>query len=150
MYAYNHKNINTNTWFQNSNSYICTYPLHKHRHKQKHLFPKCQVLHVYILSQPTNITSITCVHTLYNNTNINTNTCCQNYQSYMYTYPLQQQKRKHKESMPYMPSITCVHTLYSITNINIRVHFQNYQSYICTYHLQQHKHKHKLSFFIHV
>ena len=44
------------------------------------------------------MTSLTCVCTLYNSTNIITHTCCHNSQSYMCTYPIQQQKHKHLPS----------------------------------------------------
>ena len=40
--------------------------------------------------------SVTCILTLYKNTNINTKACFQNSQSYMCTYPLQKHKHKHK------------------------------------------------------
>ena len=99
------------------------------------------------------IPSLTCFHTLYNNTNINTKARCKNAQSYMCTYPLQQKKHKHKGSLPklsvlhvlipslhvYIPStkakkrtrslfakitsLTCVHTLYNKTNIKTKACF---------------------------
>ena len=95
------------------------------------------------------MTSLRCVHTLYNNTNINTNDWCQNAQSYMCTYPLHQHKNKYKLSLPNwpvldvyipytttqtqiqtlvakIPSLACVQTLYNNTNIH-------------TYHQQPHQ-----------
>ena len=63
------------------------------------VFPKCPVLHMYLpytitqtLTQKlvSKLTSLTCVNTLYNNTNTNTEACCQNEESYLSTYPLQQ------------------------------------------------------------
>ena len=90
--------------------------------------------------------SLTCVHTLYTNTDINTNSFFQ------------------------MPSPPFVHTLYTNTDINTKDHCQNYhysictypthaqkkhthtkvhcqysQSYMCTYPIQQQKHKLKRS-----
>ena len=43
-------------------------------------------------------TSLTCVHTVYTNQNINRKACYKNFQPYMCTYPLQQQKHKHLPS----------------------------------------------------
>ena len=86
-------------------------------------------------------TSLTCVHTLYNSTNINTNTPYQIYQYYMYTYPLQQQNIK-KIIIYKLPSLTCKHTLNKNTNINTKYHWENYKSSMCKYYLQQHKHQH--------
>ena len=42
--------------------------------------------------------SLTCVNILYSKTNINMNVCCQNTQSYICTYPIQQQKHKYLSS----------------------------------------------------
>ena len=119
--------------------------------------------------------SITCVHALYNNTIINTKTCCQNIQSCMCIYLIQQPKHKHKVLLqkcpvlhvyipsihiyipstttqswtkslfPKIPSLTCVHTLYNNTDIK-KARRQNAQSYMCTYPLQQHINKHKGQF----
>ena len=106
-----------------------TYPLLQHKYKQKCAFQTIPVLHMYILFTTTltltqtNNTSLTCEHTLYKNTKINTNACCQNTQYYMCTYPLQQHKHKHK-----VPKIT------------IEPCCKNYQSYMRTYPLQQHEH----------
>ena len=44
------------------------------------------------------MTSHTCVHTVHNNTNMNTIACFQNYWSYICTYPIQQQKHKYLSS----------------------------------------------------
>ena len=112
---------------------------------KKSRFPKWPVLHVYIPSTTmrsltqrivAKIPSLTWVHTLYNNTNINTNycshnsqssmwtypqlkqnrrACCQKFQFYMFTYPIQQPKHKHKIYLQ-KNSPTCVHTIYSNTN----------------------------------
>ena len=84
---------------------MCTYPIQQHKHKNKG----------YLAKMP----GITCVHTLYNNTNINT--------KFVYK----------------MTSIACVHTLYINKNIKKRNRFQKDQYYTCTYPLQQRKHKHK-------
>ena len=83
MYTYpiQQININTKALFQNSYLYMCKYPLQQHKHKHKGSLPKFPVLHAYIPSTTTQaqtqnidakIPSLTCVHTLYNNTNTNT------------------------------------------------------------------------------
>ena len=91
-------------------------------------FPKFSVLHVFIHSTTTQtltqrldakIPLLICVHTLYNNTNINIKSYFQISKSFMCKYPLQQHKHIHKGYLP------------------------NSQSYMCTYHLQQHIPKHK-------
>ena len=73
---------------QHSQSYMCKHPLQQHNHK-KRLIAK--------------ITSLICLHTLYNNTNKNTKACCQNDQSYMCTYPLQHHKHRNKGLLPKLP-----------------------------------------------
>ena len=50
---YNNPNINTKACCQNSQSYMCTYPLQKHKHKNKGSLPKFLVLHFYIPSKTT-------------------------------------------------------------------------------------------------
>ena len=94
----------------------------KIRHKS--WFPKFPVINFYMLPKTTQtwiitllakITILTCVHTLYKNTNINRKAWCQN------------------------TSLTCVNTLYTNTNINKKAHCQNIQCYTWTYPLQQHK-----------
>ena len=79
------------------------YPLKEHKNTNKLSLPKLPVLHMYIPYTTTQtltqglvakIPSLTCVHTLYTNININTKYRCQNPQSYMCTYPLQQHKYK--------------------------------------------------------
>ena len=81
------------------------HPIQQHKHNHTFLLPKNPILHVYILYTPTQtytqrfvakMHSLTCVHNLYNNKNISTKTRCQNFQSYIYIYPLQQHKYKHK------------------------------------------------------
>ena len=112
------------------------------------------------------MSSLTCVHTLYNNTNINTKAHCQTLQSYMCAYPLQQQKHKHNGllpkcpvyhvDIPYIttqtyteilvfktPSIIFVHTQYKNTNINTNTCCQHIHPYIVPYSIQEHKHIHK-------
>ena len=71
---------------------------------------------------------------------------CQNSQSYMWTYPMQQHDINKKDRLQ-ITSLTCVHILYNNTKTNIKIKdcLQNAQSYMCTYPLQQHKHKHKIS-----
>ena len=66
---------------KNAQSYMRTYSIKQHKHKQKHSLPSFPVLHLYISHEKRNI---------------NTNPCFQNYLSYMCTYPLQQYKHKHK------------------------------------------------------
>ena len=159
---YKNTNIKTKARFQNDQSYIFTYPLKKHKHKHKGLLPKCLVLHMYIPSTKTQtqtqksvskIPSLTCVHTFYNSTSINTKARCQNYQYDICTYPLQQRKHKHKvllKKIPvshvYLPStttqtlaqrfnnkttsITFVITLYNNKNINTKACFQNSRFYM--------------------
>ena len=117
---HNNTNINIKARFQNSQSYMCTYPLQKQKHKHKSSFPKCPFLSVYKAFTTkqtytqcilTKIPSLTCVHTLYNNKNIHTNAWCLNSQAYMCTYTLK--KHKHNVSLPkfsvlhvYIPSTT--------------------------------------------
>ena len=110
---YNNTNINTKACCQNTNYYICTQSLLQQKHKHKGTYTQ-RLVH--------KITSLTCVHTLYTNTNINTKGCFQNAHSYMCTYTL------------------------NIKNINTNDCCHNAQSYMCTYLLQQHKHKQKGSF----
>ena len=95
---YYNKNINKKSLFQYSQSYMCSYPLQKQKHKQKGSLPISPVLHVYIPSTTTQslterlfdkMTSLTCVHTIYNYQNINTKARFQNSQSYMCTHPIQ-------------------------------------------------------------
>ena len=120
--------------------------------------------------------SLICVHTLHNNTNINTKVRFQNFQYYMCTYFLKQQKDKHKVLFPKFPvlnvyipskakktqkqrlvskrpSLTYVNTLYKNTNINTKAccqksqyYMRKYPLYTCTHPLQQQKYKHKVSF----
>ena len=68
--------------FQNSQPYMCIYPLKQHKHITQRLV--------------TVIPSFACLYTLYNNTNINKKSHCQNAQSYMCKYLQQQHKHKHK------------------------------------------------------
>ena len=87
--------------------------------------------------------SLTCLHTIYNNTNINTNNKDHQYHNYICTYPLQQhtQKKlvfKFRSLHVYIPSTKKI--------IKTKAHFQISWSYMCTYTLQQHKHKHSGSF----
>ena len=94
------------------------YYLQKHKYKHKVSLPKILVLHMYMaLKITTNIkkttlipimTILTGIHTIYNNTNINTKSSCQNAQSYMCMYPHQQ-----------------------YTNLNTKGCFKNAQSYMC-------------------
>ena len=42
------KNIITKDHFQNAQSYMCTYPIQQHKHKEKGPFPKFPSLHMYI------------------------------------------------------------------------------------------------------
>ena len=49
------------------------------------------------------MTSLTCIHTLYTNTKINTNSRCQHSQYYMCTYPIQEHKPKQKLLLPKSP-----------------------------------------------
>ena len=95
---YNNTNINIKTHCQNSQSYMCTHPLQQRKHKHKDSFPESPLLHVYIHYTTTQtqkqriiakIPSISSLHTLYNNTNINTKVCWHNAQSYMCKYPIQ-------------------------------------------------------------
>ena len=81
---YNNTNKNTKACFPNSKSYMCTYGPYQHKHKQKCLFPKLPILHLYIPSTTTKSqtqrivskrTSLTCVNILYSNKNINTKAC---------------------------------------------------------------------------
>ena len=97
---------------------------------------------------------------------INTKVRCQNYQSYMCKYPIQQHKHKQKISLPKSPvlyvytpskttktlkeriftkitSLICAHTFFNNTNIKTKARFQNAQYYMCKYPLQQNKHKQK-------
>ena len=113
---YNNTNINTKACFQNSQSYMCTYPLQQHKYKHKVSLQKFPVLHVYIPSTKTQAqtqrivtktTSLTCVNTHYNKTKINTKT--------------------HLK----LSSLTCVYTFYNNTSINTKGSFQNFQSYMC-------------------
>ena len=111
--------------------------------------------------------SLLCVHTLYNNTNINTKAHWQNSHSWMFIYPLQQHKQKTNRMLPKcpvlhvyipctkrqistqhiiakIPLLTYVHTLYNNTNKHTQsLVCHNSLSCICTYPLQKHKHKHK-------
>ena len=105
--------------------------------------------------------SLTCVHTLYNISTIRTKACCQNTQSYMFTYPLLQHIHKKYQIakfpvlyayIPYtpkktpdakIPSLIYVHTLYTNIDINKNACFQNDKSYMFTYPLNQHRHKQK-------
>ena len=109
---YKNTKINKNSCWQNSQFYMWTYPLQQHKHKHKYSLPKWPVLHVYIPTKTTKtwiqslfikITSLTFVHTIYNNTDINTNFLCKNHQSYICTYPLKQHKHKHKGSLQKCP-----------------------------------------------
>ena len=84
------------------------------------------------------ITSLTCIHTIYNNTDIHTKASCQNPQSHMCTYTLKQHKHKPKRLLPKTSSFICVHTLYNNSNINTKACFQNAQYYVCICHIQQH------------
>ena len=47
--------------------------------------------------------SLTCLHTLYKNININTKAHFQYAQSFMCTYPIQQQEHKHKRLLQKFP-----------------------------------------------
>ena len=49
------------------------------------------------------MTSIQCAHTLYNNRNMNKKAHFQYAQSYMCSYPIQQQKHKHKRLFQKLP-----------------------------------------------
>ena len=48
---YNNTRINTEVCYQNSQSYMYTYPLQQYKHKSKFWFSKFQVLHVYTPSK---------------------------------------------------------------------------------------------------
>ena len=89
-----HRRNTQRLFARNSHWYMCTYNMHQHKHKQKRIIKKCPVLHVYIPYTTTQtytkrfvakITSLTCIHTLYNNKKINTNSHCHIYESYMCT-----------------------------------------------------------------
>ena len=118
--------------------------LQQHNHKHKVSLPKFPVLHFYMPSTTTKtetqhivpkIPILICLHTLYNDTNINTIDHCQSSHSYMCTYPLLQHKHKHKcllskcsvlhvyipskatqtytqRLVANIPSLACLHTLY--------------------------------------
>ena len=84
--------------------YMSTYPLLQHKHYYKRVLPKFPVLNMFILYTPTqtytqrrvtNILSTTGVHTLYNNTKVNTKACYQNSLSYLCTYPPKENKHDH-------------------------------------------------------
>ena len=60
------------------------------------------------------IPSRTCLHNLYTKNIINTKARCKNTQSYMCTYPIQQQKQKHKGLFPKFPFLH-VYIPYTIT-----------------------------------
>ena len=118
---YNNTNMNKKNRFQNTQSYMCTYYIQQKKHKHKVYLTKFPVLYFYIPSKTiptqtqrlvTKIPSITCVHNLYKNTNMNTKDCCK------------------------IPSLACVHTLYNNTNINTEACCKTYQSYMCTYPLK--------------
>ena len=47
---YNNTNINTNFRRQNSQYYMCKYPIQQHKHKHKGSFPAFAVSHMYITS----------------------------------------------------------------------------------------------------
>ena len=117
---YINTNINTDSCFQKSQSYMFIYTLQQHKHKHKYLFPEYLIIYVYTLSTTTKpytqisvaiMTSITCINTFYNNTNINTKAHVQNSHSYMCTYLLQKHKHKLKCSFSKILSHTCVYTL---------------------------------------
>ena len=116
---YSNTNKNTMACCKRAQSYMSTYPLQQHKHQHKGMLLKLKFLHIYIPSTTTptksqrlvaRIPSLTWVHNLYKNSNINTKDGCQNSQSYMCTYTLQQHKHK-KNSCSLFTSLTCVHTL---------------------------------------
>ena len=58
----------------------------QHKHKHNGLFQK--------------VPSLTFLHILYTNTNINTNACFQNFKYNMCTYRIQQHIHKHNQLLP--------------------------------------------------
>ena len=132
---YNNKNININTkaCCKKFQFYMCTYILLQHKHKHNGSMPNFPVsnvytpsLHVVLPSTKTqtitrkilvNISSLTFVNTIYNNPIMNNKFICQNFQSWIYTYPLQQHKYKFKVSFAKIPNLTYVRTLYNNTKI---------------------------------
>ena len=77
-------NVTPRIAFQNAQCNMCKYPLQQHKHKDRFSLPKCPVLHVYMpytatYTQAQNLiskfSSLTCLHTLYNKTNMNTKAC---------------------------------------------------------------------------
>ena len=89
------------------------YALQQQKHEHKGLLTKYAVLHVEIPSTTTQpetkrviakIPSLTCVYSLYNNTDINRKVCCQNNQYYICTYTLQK-KHKQKGFFPKEPAL---------------------------------------------
>ena len=116
-------------------------PSKQHNHKHKVLLPKLLALHFYIPYTTTQIEkqrlvskilSLTCVHTLYRNTNIHTKDHCESSQSDMCTYSL---PKTIIRLVAKIPNITCVHTLYNNTNINIKACWKHSRYYMCIYHL---------------
>ena len=108
--------------------YMCTYPIQQQKQEREVSFPKCPFLYVYIPSTKTlaqtqrivsKMPSLTFVHTLFYNTNIN---------------------RKYRWKVP---SLTCAHTLYNNKNINKKDCSQNKPSYKRTYPVQKSKHNKK-------
>ena len=78
---YNNNSINTKYRFQNSQYYMCTYPLQQLRNKNEGSFPKFPVLHMFIPSTTkqtytqrlaSKMSSLKCVNILYEQKNINT------------------------------------------------------------------------------
>ena len=97
------------------------YFLQKHKHRHKVMLPKFPVLHVYIPSTKTltytqrlfaKISSLMCVHTLYNNKNIKINSRFQNAQSCIFMYSIQQHKHKNlTKKAPSMNTSKCPSTV---------------------------------------
>ena len=88
--------------------------------------------------------SLTCLHTLYYKTNMNTKYRCQNSHLYKCICPLQQQKDKRRDSFTKYPVLHVYLQYKKKFTINRKTCFQNSQSYILTYPLQQHKRTHKV------
>ena len=118
----NNTNINTNADYRNALSYMCTYHLEQHKHKNKGLFPKLPVFHVYTpytTAQKSTkrliakIPRLICLYTLY----INTKTWKQ--------LPIDK-----------LASFTCVHTIYNEITRNTNSHCKSFKSYMCKYSLQ--------------
>ena len=72
---------------------MCTYGVQQNKYNTQRLTPK--------------MPSLTCIHTIYNSANRITNIYFQNAKPYMYTYDLNQHKRKQKGLLKNLQSYMC-------------------------------------------